>query len=171
MRTDPKQSDENREEAELEEALKLWMEIRQVDRKKGWERLEAEIGRQYGLRRQERRRRLGYFRWLAAAVILCFGIGGLLWLQSVRKPQTELLADWDKQPRLILENGEQILLGGEQEVKPEEENRNFVIDRRKKNIVYTDRQGGEQKKWQYNTLEVPRGAEYELIWQMEHMCG
>ena len=60
MRTDPKQSDENREEAELEEALKLWMEIRQVDRKKGWERLEAEIGRQYGLRRQERRRRLGY---------------------------------------------------------------------------------------------------------------
>ena len=163
MRTDPKQSDENREEAGLEEALKLWMEIRQVDRKKGWERLEAEIGRQYGLRRQERRRRLGYFRWLAAAVILCFGIGGLLWLQSVRKPQTELLADWDKQPRLILENGEQILLGGEQEVKPEEENRNFVIDRRKKNIVYTNRQGGEQKKWQYNTLEVPRGAEYELI--------
>ena len=65
MRTDPKQSDENREEAGLEEALKLWMEIRQVDRKKGWERLEAEIGRQYGLRRQERRRRLGYFRWLA----------------------------------------------------------------------------------------------------------
>ena len=63
----------------------------------------------------------------------------------------------------ILENGEQILLGGEQEVKPEEENRNFVIDRRKKNIVYTNRQGGEQKKWQYNTLEVPRGAEYELI--------
>ena len=139
MRTDPKQSDENREEAELEEALKLWVEIRQVDRKKGWERLEAEIGRQHGLRRQERRRRLGYFRWLAAAVILCFGIGGLLWLQSVRKPQTE------------------------QEVKPEEENRNFVIDRRKKNIVYTNRQGGEQKKWQYNTLEVPRGAEYELI--------
>ena len=43
MRTDPKQSDENREEAELEEALKLWMEIRQVDRKKGWERLETEI--------------------------------------------------------------------------------------------------------------------------------
>lgn len=42
MRTDPKQSDENREEAELEEALKLWMEIRQVDRKKGWERLEAD---------------------------------------------------------------------------------------------------------------------------------
>ena len=41
MRTDPKQSDENREEAELEEALKLWMEIRQVDRKKGWERLAA----------------------------------------------------------------------------------------------------------------------------------
>ena len=30
MRTDPKQSDENREEAGLEEALKLWMEIRQV---------------------------------------------------------------------------------------------------------------------------------------------
>ncbi|OKZ40430.1 MAG: hypothetical protein BHV82_11515 [Odoribacter sp. 43_10] len=49
MRTDPKQSDENREEAGLEEALKLWMEIRQVDRKKGWERLEAEIGRQFGL--------------------------------------------------------------------------------------------------------------------------
>ncbi len=47
--------------------------------------------------------------------------------------------------------------------QPEEENRNFVIDRRKKNIVYTNRQGGEQKKWQYNTLEVPRGAEYELI--------
>ena len=82
MRTDPKQSDENREEAELEEALKLWMEIRQVDRKKGWERLEAEIGRQYGLRRQERRRRLGllsvagccrYFmlrdRWAALASI------------------------------------------------------------------------------------------------------
>ena len=45
MRTDPKQSDENREEAGLEEALKLWVEIRQVDRKKGWERLEAEIGR------------------------------------------------------------------------------------------------------------------------------
>ena len=32
-------------EAGLEEALKLWVEIRQVDRKKGWERLEAEIGR------------------------------------------------------------------------------------------------------------------------------
>ena len=77
MRTDPKQSDENREEAGLEEALKLWMEIRQVDRKKGWERLEAEIGRQYGLRRQERRRRLGYFRWLplfyASGSVGCFG--------------------------------------------------------------------------------------------------
>ena len=83
MRTDREQSDENREEAGLEEALKLWVEIRQVDRKKGWERLEAEIGRQYGLRRQERRRRLGYFRWLAAAVILCFGIGGLLGPQIV----------------------------------------------------------------------------------------
>ena len=34
MRTDREQSDENREEAGLEEALKLWMEIRQVDRKK-----------------------------------------------------------------------------------------------------------------------------------------
>ena len=45
MRTDREQSDENREEAGLEEALKLWMEIRQVDQKKGWERLEAEIGR------------------------------------------------------------------------------------------------------------------------------
>ena len=66
MRTDREQSDENREEAGLEEALKLWVEIRQVDQKKGWERLEAEIGRQYGLRRQERRRRLGYFRCLAA---------------------------------------------------------------------------------------------------------
>lgn len=42
MRTDPKQSDENREEAGLEEALKLWMEIRQVDRKK---RLGAVGGR------------------------------------------------------------------------------------------------------------------------------
>ena len=39
MRTDREQSDENREEAGLEEALKLWMEIRQVDRKKGWERI------------------------------------------------------------------------------------------------------------------------------------
>ena len=68
MRTDPKQSDENREEAELEEALKLWMEIRQVDRKKGWERLEAEIGRQNGLRRLERHSRMGYYRSLAAAV-------------------------------------------------------------------------------------------------------
>lgn len=74
MRTDPKQSDENREEAGLEEALKLWMEIRQVDRKKGWERLEAEIGRQYGLRRQERRRRLGYFGGWLLPLILCFGI-------------------------------------------------------------------------------------------------
>ena len=109
MRTDREQSDENREEAELEEALKLWVEIRQVDQKKGWERLEAEIGRQHGLRQPEKRHRLGYLCRVAAAVILCFGIGGLLWLQSVRKPQTELLADWDKQPRLILENGEQIL--------------------------------------------------------------
>lgn len=100
---------------------------------------------------------MGYFRWLAAAVILCFGIGGLLWLQSVRKPQTELLADWDKQPRLILENGEQILLGGEQEVKPEEENRNFVIDRRKKNIVYTNRQGGEQKNGSTIPWKFPGG--------------
>ena len=83
MRTDREQSDENREEAGLEEALKLWVEIRQVDQKKGWERLEAEIGRQYGLRRQERRRRLGYFRWLAAAVILCFGIGGWAALASI----------------------------------------------------------------------------------------
>ena len=150
MRTDREQSDENREEAGLEEALKLWVEIRQVDQKKGWERLEAEIGRQYGLRRQERRRRLGYFRWLAAAVILCFGIGGLLWLQSVRKPQTELLADWDKQPRLILENGEQILLGGEQEVKPEEENRNFVIDRRKKiSFILTGREENKKMAVQY----------------------
>ena len=70
MRTDPKQSDENREEAGLEEALKLWMEIRQVDRKKGWERLEAEIGRQYGLRRQERRRRLGYFQGIVLPFFL-----------------------------------------------------------------------------------------------------
>lgn len=39
MRTDREQSDENREEAGLEEALKLWVEIRQVDQKKvgsGW---------------------------------------------------------------------------------------------------------------------------------------
>ena len=69
MRTDPKQSDENREEAGLEEALKLWMEIRQVDRKKGWERLEAEIGRQYGLRRQERLLPLFY----ASGSVGCFG--------------------------------------------------------------------------------------------------
>ena len=50
MRTDPKQSDENREEAGLEEALKLWMEIRQVDRKKGWERLVAGCCRYFMLR-------------------------------------------------------------------------------------------------------------------------
>lgn len=102
MRTDPKQSDENREEAELEEALKLWMEIRQVDRKKGWERLEAEIGRQYGLRRQERRRRLGYFRWLAAAVILCFGIGGLLCKIQVYSEQTRKRVFHDKRTVLRL---------------------------------------------------------------------
>ena len=30
MRTDREQSDENREEAGLEEALKLWVEIRQL---------------------------------------------------------------------------------------------------------------------------------------------
>ena len=45
MRTDREQSDENREEAGLEEALKLWVEIRQVVHNKGWERGEAEIGR------------------------------------------------------------------------------------------------------------------------------
>lgn len=42
MRTDREQSDENREEAGLEEALKLWVEIRQVDQKK---RLGAVGGR------------------------------------------------------------------------------------------------------------------------------
>ncbi len=69
----------------------------------------------------------------------------------------------NNQPRLILENGEQILLGETQGGKVEEENRNFVIDRRKRNIVYTDNQEENKNEWGYNTLEVPRGAEYELI--------
>ena len=162
MRTDPKRSDREPGRSRTGRSFEV-VDGDPSGRSK--KRLGAVGGRNRPAIRITPTGKASSFRLLSVAgsalrVTLCFGIGGLLWLQSVRKPQTELLADWDKQPRLILENGEQILLGGEQEVKPEEGTRNFVIDRRKKNIVYTNRQGGEQKKWQYNTLEVPRGAEY-----------
>lgn len=163
METNIGQPENGRKEAALEEALKLWMEMKQVDQAKGWKRLEAEFGRKRS--RQKFSLRWRRIRWIAALVVLLIGFGGIFWLQSMPDEVEILIAVDSKQPRLILENGEQISLGhqdGEQEKITEE---NFVIDRKAKNIVYVPSSSGNdttKKSLSYNILEVPRGAEYEL---------
>lgn len=161
METDPQKTMDDRKTDELGEALKLWEEIRQVDQKRGWKRLEAGIK---GKRSVHRRQiRLRYIRLAAAVVVLWLGIGGVFWFRSDSEPAVApVLAD-RKQPRLILETGEQIGLGAEEGGERQVRTQNFVIDREEKSIIYVASPADKRERLQYNILEVPRGGEYELI--------
>lgn len=154
---------EQRKEAELEEAVQLWVEIRQVDRKKGWDRLMAELPEA----RNKRRKMvwMGRIRKMAAVAVLLLAIGGGWWLWEF--PGQELvvttIAVEDGQPRLILNNGQQIALGEGMGVAARESVQGITINRQNKSIVYTATDSVAAGVLEYNTLEVPRGTEYKLV--------
>ncbi len=83
-------------------ALKLWMEIRQVDRKKGWERFEGRKRPAIRITADRKASSFGYFRWLAAAVIYASGSAAACFGFNRTKASNRAISLWDKQPRLIL---------------------------------------------------------------------
>ena len=153
---------EQRKEAELEEALRIWTEMRQVDREKGWKRLAAELPESRN--RQQRSLWTRRIRAIAAVAVLLLatGIAGWLWMKPEKEVgmQTEIAGN--NQPRLILNNGQEILLGSV-DTGQSIETTEFVIHRKEKNVVYAGKDSLPEGPLEYNTMEIPRGAEYELI--------
>lgn len=84
MEKEKDQQQNNRKEAELDEALQLWEEMRKVDKTKGWNRLMADIQMKNGRKKQ---RSLRFFRSIAAVIILFLLLGGAgaLWLMPLKK--------------------------------------------------------------------------------------
>lgn len=162
MEKEKDQQQNNRKEAELDEALQLWEEMRKVDKTKGWNRLMADIQMKNGRKKQ---RSLRFFRSIAAVIILFLLLGGAgaLWLMPEKVAQEVIAKVGDDQPRLILEDGRQIVLGQESGSETTVEKQCFRINREEKSIVYVSRGSSPTVTLEYNTLEIPRGAEYELI--------
>lgn len=162
METDRDHSIEKLKEAELEQALELWEGMRHVDKAKGWKRLTTVMAKKQ--RTQQLRRRLKYISTAAAVVILLLTIGKEEWFGNKTQTDPHVVTTVENnQPRLILEDGQQILLDGESAAHPVAQNHNFTIDHQGKNIIYTPDEPAKDNILQYNTLEIPRGAEYELI--------
>ena len=153
---------EQRKDTELEEAVQLWAEIKQVDRKKGWERLMAELPE--ARRKKQKILWIVRIRKMAAVVVLLLAIGGSWWLWKL--PEQKLVvtatAVESGQPRLILNNGQQIALGESGGIEGTDSMQGVIINRQDKSIVYTATDSVASGILEYNTLEIPRGTEYKL---------
>lgn len=162
MEIDQNHSIEKSKEAELEQALELWEGMRQVDKAKGWKRLTTVMAKKQ--RAQQLRRRLIYICSAAAMIILLLTIGREGLFRNKAVTDTLFVAAVENnQPKLILEDGQQILLSGETVTEPLIQKLNFTIDRQRKNITYIPDESTKDNTLKYNTLEIPKGAEYELI--------
>lgn len=158
MENNQNQPEELRKQAALKEALQIWAEMRQVDQKKGWDRLSASVNRKVVIKK-----RFMSLRLVAAMAVLSLCLGGLFWMRWSEEPQRMVAVSDAKQPRLILYNGEEIALGMEKEGEQTVYHPYFIINRKEKSIIYSDSVATEEKEMHYNLLEVPRGAEYELV--------
>ena len=154
---------EKRKETELEEALQLWMEIRGVDREKGWKRLK--IALPLAGDRHVGGNNLRGFRKIAAVIVLLLAVGGgyWLWRETGKEMAESTVVVTQGQPRLILNNGQQIPLGKGEDVPETSEVEGIRIDRKDKRIVYAATDSVVGGTLDYNTLEIPRGTEYKLI--------
>ncbi len=158
MENSQNQPEELRKQAELEEALQIWAEMRQVDPQKGWARLSSSVNKKSVIKK-----RFTNLRLVAAVATLLVCVGGLWWMKWSEKPEGMVVVSDAKQPRLILYNGEEIALGLEKEGEQTVYYPHFVINRKEKNIICSDSVTIEEKERRYNLLDVPRGAEYELV--------
>lgn len=169
MKEDQEPFIEDPKKAGLEEALQLWNEMRQVDKVNGWKRLTADLSGMRSVR--SRKISLKYIRSIAAVIMLLLTIGGVgvLWLwpendtSVVNENPISVVVDCG-QPRLILGNGQQIALGNGTDAEEDMvEKSNFVINLKEKSVVYTMNDTAPSGVLEYNTIEIPRGAEYKLI--------
>lgn len=109
-----------------------------------------------GVRRVDWRRRLV---WVAACAAVMAGVTVGMW--RVMVPMAELVGMPERAGGavLVLGNGERVVLdGGESGVVRESEAARITVEGR--TVRYEERDGGATEM---NVLEIPRGAEYELV--------
>lgn len=149
-------------ESQLEEAIQLWVEMKQVNRKKGWDRLITRLPEAGNRKRSILR--LGWFGRTAAVAGLFVLLGSIcyLWMQPEKVERPLTVVAIASQPRLILDNGQQISLEKSENPGEMAQVKGVVIDRQTRNVIYTTPDAVPARVLEYNTLEIPRGSEYKL---------
>ena len=152
------------DKARLDEALDIFVQMRAVDKAKGFQRIVEPVNR--GVRRH---RLIVLGRWVAVIVLVM--TVGLFWMvrdhatSSIPVMQTQEITPGGMKAKLILATGENVLL--DTLVLDTMTIREAGVMIQKSGGVLTYENSGKKDerpvKITYNTLDVPRGGEYDVV--------
>lgn len=152
------------EEARLEEALDILMQMRAVDKTKGYHRIMASVN--HGTRR---RRFILWSRY--AAIVAVVVVVGVIWGvrgrvdRVVPVMQTQEIAPGGMKARLVLATGKNVVLDTLTLETASIWEAGATIRKSGGVLTYENARKEEVRPMEvmYNTLEVPRGGEYDLV--------
>ena len=152
------------DEARLEEALDILVQMRAVDKAKGYRRIMASVNR--GTRR---RRFILWSRY--AAIVVVIVVVGVIWGvrgrvdRVVPVMQAQEIVPGGMKARLILATGENVVLDTLTLETASIWEAGATIRKNGGVLTYENARKEEVRPMEvmYNTLEVPRGGEYDLV--------
>lgn len=157
-------NDTEYDEARLEETLDIFMQMRAVDKAKGYRKIVEPVNR-----RARRRQFILLSRY--AAVIVVIVVVGIIWGvrgrvdHAVPVIQVQEITPGEMKAKLILATGENVLLDTLSLRRTVIQEAGVTIQ--KANGVLTYEHSGKEDVHSvevvYNTLEVPRGGEYDVV--------
>lgn len=157
-------NDTEYDEARLEETLDIFMQMRAVDKAKGIRKIVEPVNR-----RARRRQFILLSRY--AAVIVVIVVVGIIWGvrgrvdHAVPVIQVQEITPGEMKAKLILATGENVLLDTLSLRRTVIQEAGVTIQ--KANGVLTYEHSGKEDVHSvevvYNTLEVPRGGEYDVV--------
>ena len=157
-------NDTEYDEARLEETLDIFMQMRAVDKAKGYRKIVEPVNR-----RARRRQFILLSRY--AAVIVVIVVVGIIWGvrgrvdHAVPVIQVQEITPGEMKAKLILATGENVLLDTLFLRRTVMQEAGVTIQ--KANGVLTYEHSGKEDVHSvevvYNTLEVPRGGEYDVV--------
>lgn len=152
------------DKARLDEALDIFVQMRAVDKAKGFQRIVEPVNR--GVRRH---RLIVLGRWVAVIVLVM--TVGLFWMvrdhatSSIPVMQTQEITPGGMKAKLILATGENVLLDTLVLDTMTIREAGVMIQKSGGGLTYENSGKKDERpvKITYNTLDVPRGGEYDVV--------
>ncbi|MCQ4873548.1 FecR family protein [Butyricimonas paravirosa] len=151
----------------LDEAVDLLIQMKRINKRKGYHRLLYSINHKSG------KRRMLHVVLKVAAVVLPLAIGGIAWwnMAGIETPKNAVevakIMPGSSKACLYLDGGQMVMLDTFVENRQIAEDHGVEIHKNEKSLVYSNDSILTDKpvKMAYNRLEVPRGGEFNIVLQ------